>query len=358
MADEVSYVLINPYTLLKSRTGNILNRLLSRTALDLAAVRMFAPGAAMARAYADCIRATGDAHDRRVRQYIREYVLKNYSPDKRTGARRRVMAVFLRGEDAVARVREVVGRIREDHSAGETIRDTYGDYVLDDDGKGVRYFEPAVLAPATAAGARERLAVLARFWNSDGGFLEGAGRSGRTERTLVMLKPDNFRYPSGRPGLLVDAFSRTGLRIVAAKMHRMSVAEAEEFYGPVLPAVVEALGPEAGRARYEKLVEFMCGRAPSACPAGERERPGTARVMVLVYEGADAVRKVRAVLGPTDPEKAPPGTVRREFGTSMMINAAHASDSEAGVARETAILRPGEDGFDLEIAAFLRAKNG
>ena len=55
----------------------------------------------------------------------------------------------------------------------------------------------------------------------------------KPQRTLVLIKPDNFRFPTGRPGNMIDFFSRPGLYIVGIKVHRMSVAEALEFYGPV-----------------------------------------------------------------------------------------------------------------------------
>jgi nucleoside diphosphate kinase len=58
----------------------------------------------------------------------------------------------------------------------------------------------------------------------------------------------------------------------------------------------------------------------------------------LVYEGENAVAKIRDVLGPTDPMKAPGGTVRREFGSDVMVNTAHASDSAENARREIGIL--------------------
>ena len=61
-------------------------------------------------------------------------------------------------------------------------------------------------------------------------------------RTLVIIKPDNWRYPSSRPGNIIDMLSRTGLRIVGCKLYRMSVEEALEFYGPVKNALREKLG--------------------------------------------------------------------------------------------------------------------
>ena len=64
-----------------------------------------------------------------------------------------------------------------------------------------------------------------------------------------------------------------------------------------------------------------------------------------MYEGPDAVNKIRNVLGPTDPSKAPPGSIRREFGQTVMVNAAHASDSEENAKREMGIVNVGENTF-------------
>jgi nucleoside diphosphate kinase len=64
-----------------------------------------------------------------------------------------------------------------------------------------------------------------------------------------------------------------------------------------------------------------------------------------VYEGLNAVSKIRDVLGPTDPSKAPPGSIRREFGSTIMVNAAHASDSPENAQREFGIVKPGENYF-------------
>jgi nucleoside diphosphate kinase len=59
----------------------------------------------------------------------------------------------------------------------------------------------------------------------------------------------------------------------------------------------------------------------------------------------NAIRKVRDVLGPTDPSKAPPGSIRREFGSNITVNAAHASDSVENARREFAIVNIGENNF-------------
>src|SRR5207253_244579 len=142
----------------------------------------------------------------------------------------------------------------------------------------------------------------------------------KVEKTLVLIKPDNFKFPNLRPGGVIEVFSRTGLYIVGFKVHRMSVAQAEEFYGPVLPVLKNKLGAERGQENWESIVEFMAGRKPSDCPPEKRDEPGTEKSIAIVYQGADAVSKIREVLGPTDPAKAPPGSIRKEFGQTIMIN--------------------------------------
>jgi len=182
---------------------------------------------------------------------------------------------------------------------------------------------------------------------------------------------------------MIDFFSRTGLFIIGVKVHRMSVAQAIEFYGPVretlrtklkdavaakaknalekelgfpIPKAEEQqlgniLGPLFGDNQFENIVRFMSGRSPNECPMAEANRPGTEKCIALVYEGVEAVRKIRDVLGPTDPSKAPPGSIRREFGQTIMINAAHASDSEENAQREMGIVNVGENNFRQIIEA-------
>jgi len=94
--------------------------------------------------------------------------------------------------------------------------------------------------------------------------------------------------------------------------------------------------------QFGRIVEFMTGRRPDTCSPGEIEMPGTVRSLALVYEGENAVQKIRDVLGPTDPTKAPGGTVRGEFGSCVMVNTAHASDSTENADREMGILRMDE----------------
>lgn len=386
MSQQLAYVIITPYSLYKSRTGGILSRLISRTGLDLIAARMFAPSAELAREYSEVVISANDPQDRRIQDHIRQYIQLNFSPDPKTGRRRRVMVLLFQGEDAVRKVRSVVGNLCPDRRVGETIRDTYGDFITDENDQ-IRYFEPAVLAAPNPAEAEVKLKLWARYSGSDGGVLEHVNvyaPGENPERTLVLIKPDNFRFATGRPGNVIDFFSRTGLFIIAIKVHRMSVADAMEFYGPVrevlrtkLKDMVagkakaalekefgfaiganeqkglgELLGPAFGDNQFENIVSFMSGRAPSACSPEELNQPGSEKCIALIYEGVGAVAKIRDVLGPTDPSKAPPGSIRREFGSSVMVNAAHASDSADNAKREIGIVRVGENTFGQIVAEF------
>jgi nucleoside diphosphate kinase len=385
MAKELAFTLINPYTIAKSRTGGVIGRLMSRTGLDLVGARMFGPSRELVEKYAACIRADTDL-DAHERQLLSDYVLGAYMPDARSGRRRRVLMLLFEGEDAIGKIAKATGHIGTGLEAAETVRDTYGDFVLDEQ-RQVRYFEPAVLIGSTAASAQAALQLWAAFSPADGGLIEEAAdvpSESHLQKTLVLIKPDNFRFPSARPGNIIDLFSGSGLRIVAAKIHRMSVAEAEQFYGPVqqvlrekLKGVVaekaakalaaelgfeiaeeakaklgEMFGPLYGDNQFFQIIQFMTGQTPSHCSAAQKQAAGNERCLALIYAGPQAVEKIRGILGPTDPSKAQPGSVRREFGRDVMVNAAHASDSSENAAREMKIVKVEEDLITLWVKKY------
>lgn len=354
---ELSYAIVTPYSMRKSRTGGIVSRLISRTGLEVVAARMFAPSEELTRRYAETIVTETEPRHRATQELLREYVQRNFSGVVK-GQRARVMFLVFRGEEAVAKTLHAVGHIVNERTSGETIRDTYGDYFTDENGK-VTYFEPAVLTAIHREQAERDLKLWAEFSDQDGGILENVIHfpdNAKIEKTLVLIKPDNFKFPSRRPGGVIDVFSRTGLYIIGFKVHRMSVAQAEEFYGPVLPVLEEKLGAEKGRAAWEDIVEFMSGARPSQVASQKKSAPGSEKCIAIVYQGEDAVRKIREVLGPTDPSKAPPGSIRKEFGQSIMVNAAHASDSAENALREMKIVQVDENNFRPLIEQFYSQK--
>ncbi len=384
MAKELAFVLINPYTVSKSRTGGVIARYISRTGLDLVAARMFAPSPELARAYAQLIRTDSDV-DPVIRPILADYVEREFGPDAATGRSRRVMMLLFEGENAIQIVKDVTGPIRPTNS-GESVRDTFGDYILDAAGA-VHYLEPAVFIGPTAHATGEALKLWAKYSAECGGIVDTAGdvaQGATLEEALVILKPDNFRFASARPGLIIDIFSRSGLRIVGAKVHRMTVAEAEEFYGPVRDVLREKLkgkvaeraakavaaelgmeiseaikgqlgeiiGPTYGDNQFYQIVQFMTGRWGEGLVDEEKAKPGNSRCLLLVYAGPNAISRIRSILGPTDPSKALPGSVRREFGQDIMVNAAHASDSVENAKREMGITKVGEDTIRTWVEAY------
>ena len=373
MSMELSYVIMTPYTVMKSRTGGVISRLLSRTDLELVGARILPFNEVLSRQYAQSLKETVSKRDPQAAQLLSDYVLDNFTPVD--GKFERTVFFLFRGEDACRKLFSVVGNLSplasRKYVAGATIRDTFADYVIDKNGA-VKYFEPAVLTPPTFEDALPKLKMFAEYMQTVPNVVKNfVGSSPSDERTLVIIKPDNWRHPSSKPGGIIDMLSRTGLRISGIKLYQMSVAEALEFYGPVKDSLRCRLAPMIGTKaktllekefniklkegidakltelvgydfaddQFAQIVEFMSGRRPESCPNFERNDKGKVKCLVMIYEGANAVNKIRDVLGPTDPNKAPGGTVRCDFGYNVMINTAHASDSKENVAREMNIIK-------------------
>ncbi|MBE6379409.1 MAG: nucleoside-diphosphate kinase [Lentisphaerae bacterium] len=221
----------------------------------------------------------------------------------------------------------------------------------------------------------DRAAMAAIASIADRNNLLAAAPAAGEERTLLIIKPENFRAPSVRPGAILDMLMSLDLKWIGCKVHGMTIADALEFYGPVRQALRSKLGPKIGTKalatvenefefkfdsdaadrlietvgngfaddQFEQIVEFMAGKRPSQVPESEQHLPGGAKCMVLIFDGVDAVAKIRTILGPTNPAQATGGTVRYDFGTNIMVNASHASDSVESFQREGRIVRVEEN---------------
>ncbi|HET9576379.1 MAG TPA: nucleoside-diphosphate kinase [Usitatibacter sp.] len=131
------------------------------------------------------------------------------------------------------------------------------------------------------------------------------------ERTLSIIKPDAVAKDA--IGQIYARFEKAGLKIVAAKMVRLSRSDAEGFYAV-----------HKGRPFFNDLVEFMI----------------SGPVMVQVLEGESAIQKNRDLMGATDPKKAAAGTIRADFAESIDANAVHGSDGSETAAVEIAYFFP------------------
>lgn len=128
------------------------------------------------------------------------------------------------------------------------------------------------------------------------------------ERTFVMVKPDGVNR--GLIGEVISRLERRGLKLVAAKFTQIDEALARKHYAE-----------HEGKPFYEGLVEFIT------------DDP----VMAMVWEGADAVRQVRRMMGATDPAEAQPGTIRGDLGLDLGRNIIHGSDHADPAANEREI---------------------
>jgi len=125
------------------------------------------------------------------------------------------------------------------------------------------------------------------------------------EKTLIILKPDAFE--KRKVGATLTRFEEAGFNIIAAKMVQFDPDLLREHYAHV-----------TGFPFYSRLETFMSIRP----------------LMVLIIEGPAAIARVRRLIGPTDSQVAPAGTIRGDWGTNSMFNIAHSSDSPESAAVE------------------------
>ncbi len=130
-----------------------------------------------------------------------------------------------------------------------------------------------------------------------------------TEQTLIVLKPDSVK--KNIVGEILKRFEEKGFVIKKLKMLTMKKSEAEFFYSV-----------HKEKPFFNELVSFIT----------------SGPIVAAVLEGSDTLNKVRAIIGATRPTEAAPGTIRRDFGTSVTQNAIHASDSLESFIKESKII--------------------
>ena len=134
------------------------------------------------------------------------------------------------------------------------------------------------------------------------------------ERTFGIVKPDAVE--KNAVGGVIEMIEKAGLKIVGLRLVKVSDAQARAFY---------AVHKE--RPFFNSLVKFM-----TSGPA-----------VVMAIEGENAIVRYREVMGPTDSEKAPPGTIRNKYGTNIERNAVHGSDGPDTARAELAFFFAGLD---------------
>ena len=132
------------------------------------------------------------------------------------------------------------------------------------------------------------------------------------ERTFSIIKPDAVK--AGKAGEILARLEKAGFKLVAARLRHLSRLEAEGFYHV-----------HRQRPFFGSLAEFM-----SSGPC-----------LTMVLEGENAIARLREVMGATDPAKAAPGTIRKDFAESIEANAIHGSDAPETAQFEIGYFFPG-----------------
>jgi nucleoside diphosphate kinase len=379
MKKELTYALITPYSLLKSRTGGIISRLLSLSDLELVGARMYTPSDKFLDEYIKTIETQKmkTVWKNAMIDYVNNMLRKN----NKLSMANRAMLLLFEGKNAVDVLHNNVIGSASDPLRGNTIRGTYGDSIRSSDGK-VEYFEPAVLTSADKAANINQLKLFAKYSLSDGGILERAvkfPKNKKPETSLIILKP--FEKHDPRTGNIIDMISRTGFYMVGVKLLDLSTKQAEEFYGPVKdffnssfddkfkPKLVENLRASLDQkdfsfeltdeimnkmadqmkkptveGEFGNILQYMTGRTPSAFAETKKTIDGKQTICIaILYQGINTIKTIRELLGATDPKKAKYSSIRRFYGLDILRNAVHASDSPASVIRERKII-----GFNKE----------
>jgi nucleoside-diphosphate kinase len=118
------------------------------------------------------------------------------------------------------------------------------------------------------------------------------------EKSLVLVKPDAMERQLA--GVIIERLQAEGLKLIALKMLHMDKTLAEQHYAT-----------HKGKSFFNDLVAYMT----------------SAPIVAAAFEGKDAIARIRKIMGATDPAKAAPGTIRKDYGLDMQRNSTHASDS-------------------------------
>ncbi len=138
------------------------------------------------------------------------------------------------------------------------------------------------------------------------------------ERSLVLIKPDAMER--GLSGTILGRLEREGLKLIALRMLHMDRALAERHYAI-----------HRDKPFFKELVEYIISTP----------------IVASVFEGEDAVERIRKVMGATDPAKAEDGTIRSEFGLDIQRNSTHASDSPENAEKEIGLFFSKDEIFKL-----------
>ena len=147
----------------------------------------------------------------------------------------------------------------------------------------------------------------------------------KEERTLVLIKPDGLL--KSLTGNIITTLSETKLKIIGAKIVKVSRELAELHYDKLKQEKIKEHGEEKGTSIFENTLEYIQGKFH------------TDRVLAMVYKGNNAIKKIRELAGETNPEQASPISIRGKYGrihseTGVFENVIHCSDCKENAEKE------------------------
>lgn len=246
----------------------------------------------LTKALAEDFCKTLEPDDPEIQNAFKQSIL-NENFDKNKYKIRRIFNLVIEGEDAIKKIRDLVGDIRKRN--GTTILGKFGFY-----SKGV--FEFPVSCPFSIDSAKAQIDL---FWNKYkhlGGIAKDTinyPTKDNIEQTVVIIKPNAFEKPyDPRIGDVIDILSRTGMFIIACKIQIPTREQMEKFYAP-----------HKGKHFFEELINFMSGR----------------KSLALLYEGIHARSKIR---------KTAMSIIRDNYTDNLTENTIHTSENEEDFIRE------------------------
>ncbi|MBR6332354.1 MAG: nucleoside-diphosphate kinase [Dehalococcoidales bacterium] len=137
------------------------------------------------------------------------------------------------------------------------------------------------------------------------------------ERSLILVKPDAVL--NGHASAILNRIESKGLKLIACRMLKMDEALARKHYAP-----------HVDKPFFPSLLTYIT----------------SAPIVAAVFEGDNAVARIREIMGPTNPANAPEGTIRKDFGENIERNAIHGSDSVENAEKEIALFFGGYEIMD------------
>ena len=355
---QISYIIITHNAIKKRQSGNIISRILLENNLTFAGVSIATITEDFITNYITLIEQNKSNILSTTLSLLINYI-KNLLDTE-------AMFLFFIGNNAKKQTNAIIGDINNECDSDViTMHDTFSSL-------STKHFEPNVISSPVFKNDYNYKTTKGEF-ELILNLLESQPNVPRNnfknqEQSLVIIKPDMWQNNSLKPGIIIDILSRMGLKMVGCKLHSITSAEAQEFYQPVqdiirnkilsqtkeqmrsallrefnltleeeqINKLATIINDKHANIQFEELIKFTQKKNINSEIKDSNYRFSC---MAIVYQGENAISKIRQAIGVTDPSRAENNTIRKEFGTTIMKNAIHASDSTENATREMEIIK-------------------